>query len=283
MPPTKKGTRSLSTPGRKARPRTFTCIGQSGHRCRGASDGGSLQWFFQPKLEVEEAGFFCDGWGIPGVEGDSIKIEGQEPVGILSVDYSTNTLTLNSERSWTPGSRVFYYTSDRFRGSAPDIGAHEFGGTSVVPPPPPPPSRPLPPTLTSPQSGTIGVSPNVTLSWSSSGVVTSYQVQVSRDPGFSTLDINVNTTNGSLALPALTASTTYYWRVNATNQSGTSDWSQVWSLATGAASPQVPASNALVNPGFENSLDAWFSFSNGQADFSTTIRVSTARMLRSSV
>ncbi len=80
-----------------------------------AAAGGSSS----RSLTVEEAGFFCDGWGIPGVEGDSIKIDDQDPVGILSVDYGTNTLTLNAERSWTTGSRVFYYTSDRFRGSCP--------------------------------------------------------------------------------------------------------------------------------------------------------------------
>lgn len=76
-------------------------------------------------LSVGDAGYFCDGWGIPGVEGDSIKIEAEAPVGILTVDYSTNTLTLNAPRSWGAGARVFYYRSDRFKGSAPDIGAHE--------------------------------------------------------------------------------------------------------------------------------------------------------------
>jgi hypothetical protein len=85
-----------------------------------ATSGGS-----GATLVVADAGYFIDGWGIPGVEGDSIKIESEAPVGITAIDYGTNTITLNGARSWAQGSRVFYYRSDRFKGSAPDIGAHE--------------------------------------------------------------------------------------------------------------------------------------------------------------
>ena len=81
-------------------------------------------------LVVSDAGYFIDGWGIPGVEGDSIKIEGEAPVRIVKVDYGTNTLTLSGARSWAAGARVFYYRSDRFQGNAPDIGAHESVSTS---------------------------------------------------------------------------------------------------------------------------------------------------------
>jgi hypothetical protein len=85
-------------------------------------------------LSVDEAGYFCDGWGIPGVQGDSILIEGHAPVGIASVDYGSNILTLNAARSWAQGARIFYYRSDRYQGSAPDIGAHEFGASSYADP-----------------------------------------------------------------------------------------------------------------------------------------------------
>ncbi len=76
-------------------------------------------------LAVADAGYFIDGWGIPQVEGDSIKIEAEAPVGITKVDYGTNTVTLSSPRNWAQGARIFYYRGDRFRGNAPDVGAHE--------------------------------------------------------------------------------------------------------------------------------------------------------------
>jgi hypothetical protein len=76
-------------------------------------------------LEVDDAGYFIDGWGIPGVQGDSVKIGSDAPVGISAIDYTTNKITLNSPRTWKSGARVFYYRCDRFRGDAPDIGAHE--------------------------------------------------------------------------------------------------------------------------------------------------------------
>ncbi len=55
-------------------------------------------------VTVADAGYFSDGWGIPGVEGDSVKIENEEPVGIVRVDYNseyahTERVTLLERRS----------------------------------------------------------------------------------------------------------------------------------------------------------------------------------------
>ncbi len=77
-------------------------------------------------VTLADAGYFCDGWGIPGVTGDSIQIEGGPVVGIATIDYTTNSVTLNAARSWAGGARVWYYRSDRFMGAAPDMGSHEF-------------------------------------------------------------------------------------------------------------------------------------------------------------
>ncbi len=217
-------------------------------------------------LEVEDAGYFCDGWGIPGVHGDSIKIEGQDPVGINGVDYGTNTLTLDGSRNWAKGARVFYYRSDRFQGSAPDIGAHELGG--VVSPPPPPPARPSIPALISPANGVGNLGSAVTLRWGVVGSSVSYRVQVSRDAGFAASDFDVVTTDPFLVLSSLGRAVTYYWRVNATNATGTSDWSAAWSLTT--QDPGNPPANLLSNAGFDEGLAAWSSYSNGQAEFSNS-------------
>ena len=62
--------------------------------------------------------------GIPGVEGDWIKIELLGARRIVSIDYATNAVTLEAERCWSAGARVFCCESDRFK-ECPDIGAHE--------------------------------------------------------------------------------------------------------------------------------------------------------------
>lgn len=74
------------------------------------------------QLAVADAIYFSDGFGIKG--GDSIQFENQtESVEIATIDYATNTLTLNSAMSWNDGDGVAL----QYSGTAPDIGAFEYG------------------------------------------------------------------------------------------------------------------------------------------------------------
>ncbi|MGQ9604224.1 MAG: S8 family serine peptidase [bacterium] len=93
----------------------------------------------------------------------------------------------------------------------------------------PPPA----PTLVSPSNGATGVSRTPTLTWNASPGATSYRVQVSRYSSFSTVvyDKTVTTTSVKLDIK-LSGWTTYYWRVCAINQYGTSPWSSVWNFRT---------------------------------------------------
>ena len=71
---------------------------------------------------VEDAGYFHDGFGIPGEAGDLVQLEGQAASArIVSIDYDTNMLTLDTPLSWTDGQGV----SLRYFGSGPDMGASE--------------------------------------------------------------------------------------------------------------------------------------------------------------
>jgi len=76
----------------------------SGSPCRDAgtylttitSSSGSGATF-----QVEDAGYFMDGWGIPGVDGDEIQIVGTlQKARITHVDYGTNTMTVNAALTW---------------------------------------------------------------------------------------------------------------------------------------------------------------------------------------
>ncbi len=72
------------------------------------------------QVPVGDAGYFFDGYGIPGVSGDTIQI-GTATATVTAVDDATNTLTLDAPVSFGAG----YPVSLPYAGLAPDIGAIE--------------------------------------------------------------------------------------------------------------------------------------------------------------
>jgi hypothetical protein len=72
-------------------------------------------------LPVENAKFFNDGFGI--TNGDEIQLTSTgQRANIVSIDYSTNTITLDRELTWEAEVGV----SLPYEDSAPDIGAYEY-------------------------------------------------------------------------------------------------------------------------------------------------------------
>ena len=75
--------------------------------------------------------------------------------------------------------------------------------------------------------GSVNQDLPVTLSWTPKGFVNAYQLQVSKDSGFETLVVDEPwLTEARYTLEAVEPNTLYYWRVNTTNQAGTSEWSE---------------------------------------------------------
>lgn len=73
---------------------------------------------------VADAGYFMDGWGIRGVSGDMIQLFGtSQRARIISIDYNTNTITVDRALSWTQGQGIAL----AYTGTAPDPGACEMG------------------------------------------------------------------------------------------------------------------------------------------------------------
>ncbi len=92
---------------------------------------------------------------------------------------------------------------------------------------------PDPPPLLFPDSGAAGVSTSPTFSWNPSIGSESYALQVSDIPDFSNLVVNEGDIDStSYFVSDLQNTTTYYWRLSATNDLGTSEWSEVWSFTT---------------------------------------------------
>ncbi|GEM_PF-4637511 len=114
-------------------------------------------------------------------------------------------------------------------------------GTITQEKPPPGPGAPSAPTLLSPSNGVTGQSISPTLSWNASSGASFYELQVSTDSSFGTSFYdNANITATSQQVSGLAYSTVYYWRVNASNESGTSNWSSAWSFTTQAPPPPPP-------------------------------------------
>ncbi|MCB9316493.1 MAG: metallophosphoesterase, partial [Lewinellaceae bacterium] len=120
------------------------------------------------------------------------------------------------------------------------------------------PVAPDAPTLVSPANNATNIGLPPTLSWNAAAGATTYRVQLSLVSNFSSVEYDqsgLGTT--SVSVPSLFENTLYYWRVNATNAGGTSDWSTVWSFttaATGAYALDFNGSNNLVDCGNDASL-----------------------------
>lgn len=110
-------------------------------------------------------------------------------------------------------------------------------------------TAPSTPTLSSPTSGFTAVSIPPALSWVASSGATSYHLQVSTSSSFTTSVYNTpGLVSTSVSVAGLSASTPYYWRVNATNAAGTSGWSNVWNFTTSSSSDSPPAPPTLLSP-----------------------------------
>ncbi|MFP3904826.1 MAG: nitrous oxide reductase family maturation protein NosD, partial [Armatimonadota bacterium] len=73
-------------------------------------------------VEVEDAAYFFDGFGIARQPGDTVRI-GDTTAVVQAADVDSNILTLDRELQWSDGAPV----SLPYSGSAPDIGAYEMG------------------------------------------------------------------------------------------------------------------------------------------------------------
>ena len=139
------------------------------------------------------------------------------------------------------GTTVLDLAPGSFSGAAPDIGAFEFdSGSGPVPDPP---------VLVAPPDGAIDIVLTPTLQWSGTG--DNFQVDVASDAGFTAIvdTAVVSAQQHTVVVGALDHVMTYYWRVNASNASGTSDYSAAWSFTN--RSLELTAGSADAPPSLE--------------------------------
>ena len=164
-------------------------------------------------------------WGSDGLHTLGFKIEREKTtggtwaqiatVGPTILTYSNTTgLTANTQYSY----RVRAYNA---------VGNSNYSNTDSAW------TLPSVPTLVSPASGAINVSLPVTLKWSDASGADSYDVQISTDTQFQNIFEDGPSTSGTTYTPHhLNHNTQYYWRVDAENHGGSSDWSATLNFKT---------------------------------------------------
>jgi len=163
------------------------------------------------------------------------------------------------------GMPVLDLPSSAFSGAAPDMGAFEFdsGGVPV----------PDPPVLEAPLDGAVEVSLTPTLEWSGDG--DNFTVHIASDEAFADLvdTALVLTAQYPVAVGALDHQMTYFWRVNASNAGGTSDFSFSWDFTTEAVSaPPNPPILLLPSDGATDvPLEALLEWTGTADDFDVEV------------
>ncbi|XWN36898.1 MAG: T9SS type A sorting domain-containing protein [Balneola sp.] len=99
-------------------------------------------------------------------------------------------------------------------------------------------------TLLSPVNQQENTNLPVTFVWSSASGATDYRVQFSTDDTF-TFVSDTTTSDTVLTVNSLSATTTYFWRVKASNAGGSTEWSSPFEFKTGISGSEGPA---LISP-----------------------------------
>lgn len=131
------------------------------------------------------------------------------------------------------------------------------------------------PVLSFPYNGTTNLALTQTFIWDTSSGARSYHLQIATDSAFLSLVVNDSTlTIDSMIVRSVLANNTkYFWRVNASNTNGVSEWSNIWSFTVSPISygmKLIPAGTFLM--GTESGLQtAGTVNSNGDTIHQVTV------------
>ena len=151
------------------------------------------------------------------------------PAG-TTVNFSSNpvtpgntvTMTVTNTNGATPGDYLISVT-----GTAGDLVKTTLVGLNISN------QVPASPTGTAPVNGAVEVSRQPNFEWGAADQAQTYQLQVATDIAFTNLIIDETLTGiGYMDGGLLQSLTTYYWRTNATNGCGTSQWSGPYNFTT---------------------------------------------------
>lgn len=122
----------------------------------------------------------------------------------------------------------------------------------------PPPANPK---LISPANGALDQPVNLRLDWDDVINAMSYQIQISTDYNFSNIILDrTNITETYTDIYNLINEKDYYWRVNASNPTGTSGWSDMWTFRTIVRIPDQPVLISPANGSIDQPASIFFKW-----------------------
>jgi hypothetical protein len=185
---------------------------------------------------------------------DSLVVNDTTPIGTITLQYST----------------TYYWRMCAFNGGSTGNWSSVFNFTTTS-------QVPDPPVLISPPDSSVIPVTGQTFDWSDVPTATSYRIQISMSSNFGTTFLNTVTTSSQYThySPAFQYGILYYWRVNATGPSGTSQWSSVWRVITSVALP-LPPSLYPVNRGKPVYVDSATIFDWSHVATATSYRIQIA-------
>ncbi len=124
--------------------------------------------------------------------------------------------------------------------------------------------------LLTPANGATNVPVPPTFTWTAAAQAGTYSIQIATDAGFTNIVDQASGLTGTTYTPstALNTNTMYYWRVQATNTCGTSNYSEVFNFRTVAAPGDCAVGttpNILLNEGFETGANGWTHSGTGDS------------------
>lgn len=128
----------------------------------------------------------------------------------------------------------YFWRVRAINNGTPGYWSDVYNFTTVIAPP-------VTPIQVLPTNGSINLTPAaIALQWQSQIRASSYRVQVATDFDFNNVIIDEQASGGTFDVSnRLGFGSNYYWRVRASNISGTTDWSEVWNLATLLTTPAL--------------------------------------------
>jgi hypothetical protein len=175
-----------------------------------------------------------------------------DPTFTNLVTNVSGNLTTTLDIGPLAGSTLHYWRARATRGAIVGNWSAIRTFTTLFPPPPVP-------ILSTPVNNATAQALTTILTWLPSVGAASYRVQVSTNPAFTTTIKDTSVAGTTITVQGLQNYTVYYWRVNATNVSGTSAYSAVWNFRTVIASTALTLPN---NSDIEVALPANLSWVN---------------------
>jgi hypothetical protein len=170
------------------------------------------------------------------------QLQVSKVVGFGTTVFNDSTITLTSQSVGPLGNDTTYYWRVRARNAGGWSGySTVWRFTTIV-------ALPGVPVLLAPADLSTGIQVTPSLSWNAASGATLYQLQLSKNAGFSTTVFSDSTiASTSRSVGPLGNDSTYYWRVRAKNGSGWSGYSAAWRFTTIVALPGVPVLLAPIN------------------------------------